>query len=147
MSGDIAKRIFAKFLKERKLMGIALVYFFGKPSYNNLKIYSSNIKVLNTWAKEADEEIKLDYIAKRLIDMVGFTREPYTMLKKQKTTYMKPTNYGLVISNYIWYHLTYKMEATHLINRHILGHSLYRIYYHYHHKYSRLSYSKKYHQS
>ena len=88
MSGDIAKRIFAKFLKERKLMGIALVYFFGKPSYNNLKMYSSNIKVLNESARKADNGKDINFISQYLIDMAGRTRDPNIILKKFKHDYL-----------------------------------------------------------
>lgn len=86
MNGDIAKRIFAKFLKENKLMGIALVYYFGKSKYPT--ICPSNIKILNKSARKADKEIDIKFISQHLIDMVGKTRDPNIMLKKFEHDYL-----------------------------------------------------------
>ena len=86
MSGDIAKRIFAKFLKENKLMGMALVYYFGKSKYPT--ICPSNIKILNKSARKADKEIDINLISQYLIDMVGRTRDPSIMLKKFEHDYL-----------------------------------------------------------
>ena len=86
MSGDIAKRIFAKFLKENKLMGMALVYYFGKPKYQ--VTCPSNIKVLNESARKADNGKDINFISQYLIDMAGRTRDPNIILKKFKHDYL-----------------------------------------------------------
>lgn len=92
MNGDTAKKIFVNFLKEKKIMGKALPYFFGKPSYNTLQMcggkYLSNTKILNEEAKKTDEKDDEDFIARHLIDMLGRTRTPAVMFMQPKRDYL-----------------------------------------------------------
>jgi hypothetical protein len=72
MEGDIAKKIFIKFLKEKKLMGNVLIYFFGKPMWNHIL---SNTKILNQEAKSADKTVNPRYKKSDLIHMLGLTHD------------------------------------------------------------------------
>ena len=72
MEGDIAKKIFIKFLKENKLMGNVLIYFFGKPMSNHIL---SNTKILNQEARSADRTVNQRYKKSCLIHMLGETRD------------------------------------------------------------------------
>ena len=72
MEGDIAKKIFIKFLKENKLMGNVLIYFFGKPMWNHIL---SNTKILNQEARSADRTVNPIYKKSCLIHMLGETRD------------------------------------------------------------------------
>lgn len=87
MDGDIAKKIFANFLKENNLMWIAIAYYFGKPKKAYFD-HRTNIQILNESAILADRSNVDDHIKKHLIDMVGKTRDPSIMFIRFKHDYI-----------------------------------------------------------
>jgi len=78
MDGIIAKKIFMRFLKERKYIGIASMYFtYGIPYLKNIE---TNLEILNRNAKHADNAKIPTIIKGYLINMLGEARSVKLMI-------------------------------------------------------------------
>ena len=81
MNKSFAKIILVKFLKENKLMGLTILYFYGSPY---LKDVDTNFQVLNQHAMIADKAFQrndINTIKTHLKRMIGGTRAVKTMVR------------------------------------------------------------------
>lgn len=98
MDGIIAKKIFMRFLKERKYIGIASMYFtYGIPYFKDIE---TNLEILNRNAKHADNTKNHAFIKGYLINMLGEARSVKLMIDvKRDILYNIYLEWGHYIEN------------------------------------------------